>query len=159
MNRIWLVLAAVLLVGCGVQPSGVTDGGEAPTGLAPGVTLYFVDADEQLTPEPRPSQRLGTIEDALSLLMSGTSNSPLHTEIRASSVPRVNVTRSPGLIQLDVPLSIYEVTPLGIDQIVCTALAVHVQSGGPRDTRVQVRFTLPTAESAKLRTCPLIKAS
>jgi hypothetical protein len=67
------------------------------------------------------------------------------------------VTTTPGVIQLVVPLAIREVTPLGIDQIVCTALGVHVQGGGSRSTKVQVSFTQPTPESDKRRTCPLIR--
>jgi hypothetical protein len=68
----------------------------------------------------------------------------------------VVVTTAPGVVHLLVPLALDEVTPRGVDQIVCTALGVHVQGGGPVDARVQVRFTLPTPESDVLRTCPLI---
>ena len=156
MKRIWLVVAVLLLAGCGVQPSGVTDGGEAPTGVAPGVTLYFVDAHNELRPQLRRTDRLGTISEAMSLLLSGAGGSDLHTEIASTTTPRVAVYTTPGVIQLSVPLTIHEVTPLGIDQIVCTALGVLVQGGGSRSMRVQVRFTQPTPESDKQRTCPVI---
>ena len=66
------------------------------------------------------------------------------------------MTTTPGVIQLVVPLEIREVSPLGIDQIVCTALGVHVQGGGSRDMVVRIDFTLDTPESDKRRTCPLI---
>ncbi len=66
------------------------------------------------------------------------------------------MTTAPTLIQLQVPLTIHDVTALGIDQIVCTALAGYVQGGGPRTAKVQVMFTEPTPESDKQRTCPLI---
>jgi hypothetical protein len=158
VKRIWLVLAGVLLAGCGVQPSGVTDAGEAPTGVAPGVTLYFVDAQGTLSPRLRPTDRLGTIAEAMTLLLWGPGGPDLRTEIASTDQKRVVVTTAPGVIHLDVPLATYEVTPLGIDQIVCTALGVHVQSGGSPSTTVQVRFTLSTPESDKRRTCPLITA-
>ena len=157
MKRIWLVVAVLLLAGCGVQPSGVTDGGEAPTGVAPGMTLYFVDAHNELRPQLRETGHLGTISEAMSLLLSGAGDSDLHTEIASTATSRVAaVITTPGVIELLVPLTIHEVTPLGIDQIVCTALGVLVQGGGSRSMRVQVHFIQPTPESDKQRTCPVI---
>lgn len=151
------------LVGCGVQPSGVADAGPAPTGVAAGPTLYFVDAREQLRPQRRGSH-LGTISDALALLLSTSAgdsesagDSDLHTEITSEGITRVGVTTTPGLIQLEVPLTARDVTPLGVDQIVCTALGVSVQGGGSTTTRVQVWFTEFTPVPNPLRTCPLIR--
>jgi hypothetical protein len=157
VRRIWPAVAALLLAGCGVQPSGVTGGGEAPSGVAPGVTLYFVGARGELRPQLRRTGHLGTIAEAMSLLLWGPHDPGLRTEIQPSGTTQVVVTTAPGVIQLMVPLSIHEVTPLGIDQIVCTALGVHVQGGGSRSTKVQVRFTLRTPESDKKRACPLIR--
>ncbi|MFD5094833.1 hypothetical protein ACFWMR_29825 [Amycolatopsis thailandensis] len=50
-----------------------------------------------------------------------------------------------------------EVSPLGIDQIVCTALGVHVQGGGARTAKVRLGFTIGTTEADASRTCPLIE--
>lgn len=155
MKRIGLAALALLLASCGVEPSGPVAEGDAPTGVAPGVTLYFVDAHKQLRPQLRETGRLGTIAEAISLLLTGPGSSDQRTEIAATSVTQVLVTTEPGLIRLLVPLTDREVTPLGIDQVVCTALGVHVQSGGSRDTKVQIGFTQPTPESALQRTCPL----
>ncbi len=156
MKRIRLVaLAALLLAGCGVAPSGPGADGDAPTGVAPGVTLYFVDAHRRLQPQLRETGRLGTIAEAVSLLLTGPGGSELDTEIASTPVTQVVVTTEPGLIQLLVPLTDREVTPLGIDQVVCTALGVHVQSGGSRATKVRISFTQPTPESDVQRTCPL----
>ncbi|CAM4189356.1 hypothetical protein KIPE111705_44315 [Kibdelosporangium persicum] len=156
MKRIWLVVAGLLLAGCGIEPAGPAAGGEAPTGVAPGVTLYFVDARHQLRPQLRETEHLGTISEAVALLLTGPSDSGLRTEIKPGTVTRVGVTTEPGAIQLFVPFTVRDVTSLGIDQLVCTALAVHVQSGGSRAMKVRVRFTLSTPESEKERTCPLI---
>lgn len=162
MTRTWpAALAALLLAAaCGVQPSGVVDTAEPPTGVAPGVTLYFVDAQGRLRPQLRETGRLGTISEAMTLLLTGPVGAGLRTEITTSDDgPRhVVVTTAPGVVNLRVPLATYEVTPLGIDQIVCTALGVLVQSGGPRTAKVRVIFTVgPPEESDKLRTCPLIR--
>jgi hypothetical protein len=156
VKRIWLAVTVLLLAGCGVEPAAVTDGGDAPTGVAPGVTLYFVDARDELRPQLRETRHLGTIAEAMSLLLAGIDDSELHTEIAPTTFTRVDVTTEPGAIHLQLPLTIHDVTPLGIDQIVCTALGVHVQGGGSRSMKVQVRFTLSTPESDKRRTCPLI---
>jgi hypothetical protein len=155
MKRVWLA-AVVLIAGCGVQPTGVADGGEAPTGVASGVTLYFVDEHDELVPQLRRTDRLGTISEAMSLLLSGPGDSDVRTRIAPNTPERVVVTTGPGVIQLAVPLDIRDVTPVGVDQIVCTALGVHVQSGGSRSMTVQVHFVQPTPESDKRRTCPLI---
>jgi hypothetical protein len=157
VKRIWLVAAVFLLAGCGVQPSGVIDRGEAPTGVAPGVTLYFINARNELQPQQRPTGQLGTIPEAMTLLLSGSVRSNLRTEITSNTTARVVVTPTPDVIQLRVPLTIHDVTALGIDQIVCTALGVHVQGGGSKSMKVQILFTLPTPESDEHRTCPLIR--
>ncbi|AOS61935.1 hypothetical protein [Actinoalloteichus hymeniacidonis] len=155
MKRTWLALLVLLLTGCGISTSAVTDAGPAPTGVAPGPMLYFVDDDGALTPQLRDTGVLGTVSEAMSLLIAGPGDSGLRTEIAATDTTRVMMIARPGVLQIMVPLTIDDVTPLGIDQIVCTALAVHVQGGGAPDLQVQVRFTLSTPESEELRTCPL----
>lgn len=147
-----VLLAAVM--GCGVRPSGVSDAGEAPTGVAPGMTLYFVDEDG-LRPQFRRTERLGTVSDAVSLLLSGPGDSEVRTEIAPTPVTSVEVTTHPETIELRVPLDIEDVTPLGIDQIVCTARTSHVQNGGSERTRVRIHFVQFTPESEVRRTCPL----
>lgn len=161
MKHAWRVAAvpAVLLLvaGCGVAPTGVRAAGKAPAGIAPGPTLYFVDRNEHIKPQLRPTEQLGTIAEALSkLLAGGPADSDLHTEISGVGTTQVQVTTAPGVIRLRVPLAISDVTARGIDQIVCTALGVDVQGGGLRSTKVQMVFTEPTPESDTLRTCPLI---
>ncbi|WP_223145011.1 hypothetical protein [Actinotalea subterranea] len=153
-----LVLPAVLAVGCGVQPSGVVDAADAPTGVAPGPTLYFVDADGALRPEVRETGRLGTIPEALTLLLigPGPGSGDVHTEIRETEVTRVEVTTTDSSIALRMPLTVDDVTPAGIDQVVCTALGVHVQGGGSTRTTVRIEFVQLTPESDVDRTCPLI---
>ncbi|MFD5243584.1 hypothetical protein ACFWIW_03545 [Amycolatopsis sp. NPDC058340] len=158
MKLLRALAVCLLLTGCGVSPDGPTPGGDAPTGVAPGVTLYFVDAQQRLRPDERKSGRLGSIADALALLFSGAApGQGLHTEIALSALPRVTVTTELELIQLTLPLARREVSPLGIDQIVCTALGVHVQGGGARTAKVRLGFTIGTTEADASRTCPLIK--
>lgn len=157
MRRIWTAALLLLaLAGCGVQPSEVTDAGRAPTGVAPGVTLYFLDAEGDLVPQLRETDRLGSISEALSLLFTGPGDSEVRTEIPQDTTRQVVVTAGPGRIELRLPLAADELTESGIDQIACTALGVHVQSGGSTDTTVSLQFTHPAPESDEERTCPLI---
>lgn len=159
MRRIWSATAVLLMAftGCGVQPSEVTGGGDPPTGVASGVTLYHVDEDGELQPNLVETSRLGTIDGAIALLFTMQPGEPhLHTEIPSNTQSRAVVTTRPDIIELMVPFAFDELTPRAIDQIVCTALGVHVQGGGSTSTKVQVRFTLATPESREQRTCPLI---
>ena len=157
MRRIWWPVVFLLLAGCGIQPSPVTDAGRAPTGVARGVTLYFVDERGELRPQLRDTGRLGTINEALTLLLWGPGvDSGLRTELPTEG-GSVLVTTTPDVIELRVPLAVDEVTPLGIDQLVCTALGVHVQGGGSTTTTVRIRFTLPAPGSDRERRCPLIR--
>ncbi|RKS09280.1 hypothetical protein DFP74_5013 [Nocardiopsis sp. Huas11] len=157
MRRVWAVVPVLALaMGCGNGPAEVVDGGPAPTGVAPGVTLYFLDEQGDLQPRLRETGRLGTIPEAMSLLLAGPGGSGLRTGIEPGDAQRMTVTVKGDVIELMTPLSLDEVSPAGIDQIVCTALATYVQSGGSPDTGVRVRFTLPTPESDEIRHCPVI---
>ncbi|UMP01305.1 hypothetical protein [Amycolatopsis sp. EV170708-02-1] len=128
MKLLRALAVCLLLAGCGVRPDG---------------PLYFVDAQQRLRPDERKSGRLGSIADALALLFSGAApGQGLHTEIAPSALPRVTVTTELELVQLTLPLARREVSPLGIDQIVCTALGVHVQGGGARTAKVRLGFTI-----------------
>jgi hypothetical protein len=55
-----------------------------------------------------------------------------------------------------MPLAAKEVSRRGIEQIVCTALAQHVQSGGSAKATVRILFTISPAGSDRPRTCPVI---
>lgn len=156
MRRVWAAVPVlVLAMGCGSGPPEVVEGGPAPTGVAPGVTLYFLDEQGDLRPQLRDTGRLGTIPEAMALLLAGPGGSGLRTGIDSGTTQRVTVTVREDVIELMTPLSVDEVSPAGIDQIVCTALGTHVQSGGSPGTGVRVRFTLATPESDEIRTCPV----
>ena len=156
-RRRWAAAVVLLLGGCGVQPSRVTDAGDAPTGVAPGVTLFFIDDEGKLKPQQRETRRLGTVIEAVTLLLdAGDPGAGLRSEIKSDSVTRVPVTITEDTIELHLPITARDVTPLGTDQIVCTALATHVQAGGSPRTTVRLHFTISGPGSDAPRTCPLI---
>jgi len=158
MRRIPALAMALLVAGCGIQPSDVIQAGEAPTGVAAGVTLYLVDDDHHLVPQQRETGQLGTTAEALALLLAVSDESDLHTEIKSTSVTRVFVQTVPGLITLRIPLTRDDMTQTGVDQIVCTAIASVVQAGAPRaTTKVNIQFTeASAAEQQRVRSCPVI---
>ena len=156
MRRAGWMVAVLLLAGCGIEPTGVTDGGDAPTGVAPGMTLYFVDDTGALVAQQPDTDRLGTISDALSLLLASSGTPPRRTEIADVGVTRVGVIVAGDVIELRVPLAGRDVTARGIDQIVCTAIAAHVQSGGSRHSTVRIIFTVAEPGADRARTCPVI---
>lgn len=149
-------LALALVAGCGVEPSEVTDGPEPPTGVAPGVTLYFLDGQGELVPQQRETGRLGTIQAAIALLLTGPGPSGPDTAIAPDLMSQVGITKTPELIELRVPWTVEDLGERGIDQVVCTVLAVHVQSGGSPSTSVRLDFVQDTPASQPERTCPLI---
>ncbi|WP_016699465.1 GerMN domain-containing protein [Actinoalloteichus spitiensis] len=149
----WAGLALIALTSCGPQLSTVEEGPSAPTGIAAGTTLYFLDDDGRLTAQHRETGRLGTVSEAVSLLLTGPGGSGLRTGIEPTTVTRNQVTVNGELMSVRVPVSSAEVSAEGIDQIVCTAFASRVQSGGPDRTRVAIEFTdRPEAP----RSCPAL---
>ncbi|WP_141691879.1 hypothetical protein [Nocardia brasiliensis] len=130
-----LLLAAAVCGGCGISGSAVFAGGDAPTGIAPGVTLYFVAADGTVTPEFRETGKLGTVGEALDLMRRTQPGPGLHTEIpEAEGGPAPLVTEFDTLITVDMPYTRTELSDHAIAQVACTALGVHRQAGRPSAT-------------------------
>ncbi|WP_167131362.1 hypothetical protein [Paramicrobacterium chengjingii] len=153
MSAVALGSIALTLSGCGLEPSGVDQGASAPTGVAAGMTLYFYDSSGNLTAQERDTGRLGNVQDAVALLLTGPGSSGVTTAMASTTVTRTEVRLSGDRMSIVVPLTAAEATDAGTDQIVCTALASHIQSGGSPDTTVTVHFTVG---SDTTRTCPVL---
>ncbi|WP_083917913.1 hypothetical protein [Nocardiopsis xinjiangensis] len=147
------LIGVIMLSGCGVRASDVEEGPEAPTGLAPGVTLYFLDDAEHLIPRQRESGHLGSISDAVGLLLAGPGGSGLSTGIDETTVTRVGTSVRSEVVELHLPLPRDQVESTGADQIVCTAAATHIQAGGSPDVQIQLRFTDVIEEPSS---CPVL---
>jgi hypothetical protein len=146
---------ALLTSGCGVGPSGVEDGGEAPTGVAEGPTLYFVDDDGGLRPDVRDSGRLGTVAGAIQLLMADADPTAegLHSEIPPTGT-RTMVEDAGDYVTIYLPLADAEISDVGVDQVICTATAVVAASGREvTDVAISVR---PTHGDVVTRPCPVL---
>lgn len=151
-----LASAALVVAGCGVQPSSVQDGGHAPTGIAAGTPVYYVNDTGKLVTDRR-GGRLGTIGQALKMLFSTPHPEPgLRSYVGTSPVIlEFPITRTRHVITVMLPIDRSDVRrDIGIEQLVCTALAVHQQSGGPATTTVRLRFTHGPATDP--RHCPVL---
>lgn len=129
-----LLTAALLGGGCGIPGSEVLDGGDAPTGIAPGVTLYFLSsANDSLVAQFRDTERLGTVAAALDLLSRSTEPGPgLYSALAwGDSQPRPLVTEFDNRISIRVPVPRNALDDRGVAQLACTALGVHRQAGRP----------------------------
>lgn len=144
---------ALVVAGCALQPSEVVEGPRAPTGVAAGVTLYFLDGAGALVAQQRETGRLGSVSEAVSFLLTGPGDSDVSTEIAETDVTQTSVTIKGDLLSVRVPVSSAEVTAAGADQIVCTALASHVQAGGSVDSLVQIDFTDGSGDPSA---CPVL---
>ncbi|MER0244189.1 hypothetical protein AAHZ94_19720 [Streptomyces sp. HSW2009] len=63
-----LPLATALLAGCGIRPTGVLDGGDAPSGLTKGMRLYFVSQTGRLEAVSRPDMPAYTVTEPASII-------------------------------------------------------------------------------------------
>ncbi|WP_129667941.1 hypothetical protein [Phytoactinopolyspora endophytica] len=146
---------AVITSGCGVEPSGVEDGGEAPTGLAEGTPLFFLDGDGRLQPTMVDSGRLGTVLGAVQLLMAidQPSDTSLHSEVPSGNT-RPTVEDAGDYVTIRLPYAGDEISPAGIDQVICTATAVVAVSGREIDN-LEISV-LPTHGDVVTRSCPAL---
>ncbi len=115
-------LVGLVLAGCGVRPSGVISGVEAPDGptRAAVPVLHFVAAGAVVA-VGRPG---GT--DVVAALAAGPtpeeSANGLTTEVPASAAPAESRWTADG-IEVDLSDDLTRLSPLAVSQIVCTVLA------------------------------------
>lgn len=155
------VVAALTLIlfvapACGVRPSSVVNGGNAPTDIAEGTPICYVTGEGELVPDHR-GEPLETIGQALKILLTTPYPSAgLHSRVGSSKVTlELPITKSSGLITGRLPLDRDDVSGKnGVDQLVCTDLAVRQQAGGSAGTKA--RFTFAHGADACPRHCPVL---
>ncbi|MEV0087347.1 hypothetical protein [Saccharopolyspora sp. NPDC050642] len=170
--RLATVLAGISLVaGCGgAATNEVSDAGDPPSGIAIGPTLYYLEGDA-LRPvivrtggdvDGVPYGKLGDVRGAVQYLMLGAGLSGfeetkgLRTEVPklGAALVDVNVIVTDHLITVVLPS--YDLSPLAVDQVVCTALAVDAARGGTmREKTVDILLHKGiTGDRIADRTCP-----
>ncbi|GII82261.1 lipoprotein [Sphaerisporangium siamense] len=144
-------LAAV--AGCGVQPSGAIEAGDPPSGavaLDMGITLYLVKRG-RVGVVTRPSGRPVFREDMLALLAAGPSvmerEQGFTTEVPSEAGPFSVTVMPAGRLVVTVSLPAGELSPLAVEQIVCTAAATAPE--GPAQVTL-----VGAGQSLTPRKCP-----
>ncbi|WP_406630242.1 hypothetical protein [Amycolatopsis sp. WGS_07] len=135
MKRLLGLIAIMLLAaGCGVRPSGVIPGEEAPSGPAVGsvgntATVYFV-LDGKLVPVVRngvgevPADRVRALEQGPN---EDERASGYTTELPPSFEPI-----AVGISEAAIGVNVRDLTPNAVGQLVCTVIAAG--GGGPAKT-------------------------
>jgi hypothetical protein len=145
------LLVGAIVAGCGIRPSSVIHGQEAPKGMVASLTIYLIDHNA-LRPVSRPlppvdstSAKLGfyisTQQQALNALLDGptatdaagglTSDIPAKT---AASIPPFDGITFPVFVKSpEGPL-----TQHAVDQIACTIITSLAVDGSINNYQVQV---------------------
>ncbi|WP_053734984.1 GerMN domain-containing protein [Nocardia sp. NRRL S-836] len=134
-----MVLALVVLAACGIRPTGVIPGLEAPSGPVenPTPSIYWV-ADGQVVPVARVQGSL-TGRDVVALLAQGPSTAEqergLRTEVPFDAAP-ATVDRVADGLDVTVSTDVSLLSANAVRQIVCTLLdvqavgSVNLRGGG-----------------------------
>ncbi|GAA3523864.1 hypothetical protein GCM10022222_02620 [Amycolatopsis ultiminotia] len=137
-----LAVVALLAAGCGVRPSGVIQGLEAPSGPpvpsagghgtgAPSsppaaVSLYFVSGGS-VVPVTRPE--VATAPAGLLTLLAGGPDESERANGLTTEVPRTiapaTVTTSGTTVEAMLGTDVTALSPTAVNQIVCTLLAAN----------------------------------
>lgn len=138
MTRALALLAVLLLAaGCGVRPSGVIPGVQAPTGELSGTHLFLV-RDGELTLVMRPARFLPLPEERVALLLAGPTELELADGL-TSEVPPDTQLLAVSHDSVTLSVDVTGLSQLAADQIVCTAaFGVEVAllgGGGSRERR------------------------
>ncbi|MEV0677349.1 hypothetical protein AB0I60_12605 [Actinosynnema sp. NPDC050436] len=123
-----LLVAALPVVGCGVQPTEPIGGSPAT-----GAVLYLV-RDDTAVPVLRATGRPPTGAQALALLAGGP-NAEEQAEGLSSRVPRTDVPITLDGTTITVPADVAALPDLAVTQIVCTSASpgpVTLTGGGHR---------------------------
>lgn len=135
------LLSALLLAGCGIEPTGPVDSGTAATVVVPGPenasVLYFAGPDGRLVPSPqRDVGQLAPLQ-ALTRLLDGPGDreraAGLTTEVPSTHGRRLDssVISFPqrDVMQVRLPFPAEDLTPTARRQLVCSLAS----TGGPSD--------------------------
>lgn len=146
MKRAGIVLALLALfgslAGCGIRPTGVLTGGQAPIGVGSGPTLYFL-VNGKLAPVPRAIGHLGTPTGALELLFGGPLDSERQQGVTTALPPIASFAEVTVALHeasfddypsLDVylPIDVLSLNSDAVMQVICTAIGVKGQAGANR---------------------------
>ncbi|SOE12224.1 hypothetical protein SAMN06272775_3220 [Streptomyces sp. 2323.1] len=132
-------LLAVAATGCGIRPTGVTDGGKAPSGISQGMRVYFA-SDSGPRGVSRPGAKIDDLNDAFKLLLAGPTS-----EERAAGLANLisrdgaySATSRHGKVTVNAPDRYFGPQDQSTGQLVCTIARAEVLLHDTRPDKVQV---------------------
>ncbi|MFF8784361.1 hypothetical protein [Streptomyces sp. NPDC015125] len=131
---------ALVATGCGIRPTGVTDGGTAPSGISQGMRIYFA-SDSGLRGVPRPDVRVEQLADAIKLLISGPTAQERADGLAnlATTDTGISATSHHGNVTINAPgHAASSPQDQSTGQLVCTLARAEVLVHGTRPDKVQV---------------------
>ncbi|WP_328692125.1 hypothetical protein OG879_37540 [Streptomyces caniferus] len=133
-------LLALAAAGCGIRPTGVTNGGTAPSGISQGMRVYFA-SDSGPRGVSRPATTVDQLDDAFKLLAAGPTSGERANGL-ANLVPEdagLNATADRGNVTIHTTGS-FAGSPgdQSTGQLVCTLARAEVLIHGTRPDKVQV---------------------
>ncbi|MER5808128.1 hypothetical protein ABT143_08030 [Streptomyces sp. NPDC002033] len=129
------LLAAPLVAGCGIKPTDVVESGAAARVLvaAPSRTpmAYFVSGEGRLVPAPDPDYADNSPQGSLQLLLRGPGAVEREAGLGTRLPPVEGVLggsarafyTAKDRLEVRVPFPVAALDPLGLRQLVCTALS------------------------------------
>ncbi|MGW2021417.1 GerMN domain-containing protein [Streptomyces decoyicus] len=131
---------ALAAAGCGIRPTGVTDGGTAPSGISKGMRIYFA-SDSGPRGVSRPDVTFDQLDDAFKLLISGPSPAE-RAEGLTNLLPtagQFRATARHGQVTVTAPgYATFSPQDQATGQLVCTLARAEVLVHGTRPDKVQV---------------------
>lgn len=140
-----------LLTGCGVQPTGVLDGGEAAGGLTKGMRLYFVSQSGRLEAVSRPELPVDKASDpagVIKLLGAGPTEAERAAGLTTLLIEGTySATVKGDEVTVHVPQEELSPTHLGdrnlTGQLVCSIARARAMADGTGTTRADdIRVTV-----------------
>lgn len=147
MNRLPALVTALLLTGCGVQPTGVRDGGPPPSDLPEGVRLYFA-SDKGLRGVARPGMQLKSLDGLLKVLISGPDDAEIANGLTnlVHIEGEFSVSSADGRVTVHLPRTLEgSITPVVTGQVVCTMSRAETLLNGTRPDAVRVTIAVKGA--------------
>ncbi|WP_163509186.1 hypothetical protein [Fodinicola acaciae] len=124
MKILSILLAVLLVAGCGVRASGTIPGGPAPNVSAVGIALFFVSNGKvSLVLRPGPEPPLPEILNTLGAGPNAFERAAgFSTAIPAKAAP-ITVMMDESSVDVHISMAPSALSELAVEQLACTALA------------------------------------
>ncbi|MFJ9713720.1 hypothetical protein [Streptomyces sp. NPDC101234] len=162
MRRLMLLVAALLLSGCGIPATGVIESGDPATGVRPMALLYFI-TDDRLIPVGREVTDPADTDAVVAALLTGPDmRDRLHGLTTAlGRVPTPAISTNGAEVSLQLSAGTESLPPIAARQLICTAAAARM-SDDPETlaTGVTVVVTGPGGQRTRGTShgCPTLAA-